>query len=116
MNSLSNGLQLKAPWEQVHTLDGTIQTDSHTTTKHCTDVRIGNESKACVDNTIRWRIRLDAGERLYQDFREMENIRDSLVTREPKAALNEVLSDYNPLEQIQADNVAAKPGPERVRS
>ena len=39
----------------------------------------------------------------------MENIRDSLVTRELKAALNEVLSDYNPLEQIQEDSESAKP-------
>lgn len=103
VDSLPNGLHFKAPWEKVHNLDGTIQTDSHTGTKHCTDIRIGNESTACVDNSIRWRIRLEAGQRLYQDYREMENIRDSLVTRELKAALNEVLADYNPLEQIKAD-------------
>lgn len=109
VRSLSNGLHVKLPWEDVHQLDGTIQTDNHTTTEHCTDIRIGNESKACIDNTIRWRIRLDAGQRLYQDYREMENIRDSLVTRELKAALNEVLSDYNPLEQIQDDTASAKP-------
>jgi regulator of protease activity HflC (stomatin/prohibitin superfamily) len=109
VRSLSNGLHVKLPWEDVHQLDGTIQTDNHTTTEHCTDIRIGNESKACIDNTIRWRIKLSAGQRLYQDFREMENIRDSLVTRELKAALNEVLSDYNPLEQIQDDTQSAKP-------
>lgn len=109
VRSLSNGLHVKLPWEDVHQLDGTIQTDNHTTTEHCTDIRIGNESKACIDNTIRWRIKLSAGQRLYQDYREMENIRDSLVTRELKAALNEVLSDYNPLEQIKADNESAKP-------
>lgn len=102
VDNLSNGLHLKAPWERVHNLDGTIQTDNHTG-EHCTDIRIGNESTACVDNTIRWRIKLDAGQRLYQDYREMENIRDSLVTRELKAALNEVLSDYNPLDQIRED-------------
>jgi len=109
VRSLSNGLHIKLPWEDVHQLDGTIQTDNHTTTAHCTDIRIGNESKACIDNTIRWRIKLSAGERLYQDYREMENIRDSLVTRELKAALNEVLSDYNPLAQIQDDTASAKP-------
>ncbi len=109
VRSLSNGLHVKLPWEDVHQLDGTIQTDNHTTTAHCTDIRIGNESKACIDNTIRWRIKLSAGQRLYQDYREMENIRDSLVTRELKAALNEVLSDYNPLAQIQDDTASAKP-------
>ena len=109
VRSLSNGLHIKLPWEDVHELDGTIQTDNHTTPAHCTDIRIGNESTACIDNTIRWRIKLSAGQRLYQDYREMENIRDSLVTRELKAALNEVLSDYNPLEQIQEDSESAKP-------
>jgi regulator of protease activity HflC (stomatin/prohibitin superfamily) len=109
VRSLSNGLHIKLPWEDVHQLDGTIQTDNHTTPVHCTDIRIGNESTACIDNTIRWRIKLSAGQRLYQDYREMDNIRDSLVTRELKAALNEVLSDYNPLEQIKADNESAKP-------
>lgn len=101
VKTLPNGLHGKAPWQAVHKLDGTIQTDNHTGSQHCTDIRIGNESTACIDNTIRWRIRLDAGKRLYQDYRELENIRDSLVTRELKAALNEVLSDYNPLDQIK---------------
>jgi len=108
VDTYSNGLHLKAPWEKVRSLDGTIQTDNHTGDK-CTDIRIGNESTACVDNSVRWRIRLDAGQRLYQDYREMDNIRDSLVTRELKAALNEVLSDYNPLEQLNDDEDAAKP-------
>lgn len=107
VDNLSNGLHLKAPWERVHNLDGTIQTDNHVGNDGCTDIRIGNESTACVDNTIRWRIRLEAGQRLYQDYREMENIRDSLVTRELKAALNEVLSQYNPLDQIRQDDTGA---------
>lgn len=108
VKTLPNGLHTKAPWQAVHKLDGTIQTDNHTGVEHCTDIRIGNESTACIDNTIRWRIRLDAGKRLYQDYRELENIRDSLVTRELKAALNEVLSNYNPLDQIK-DNAAGAP-------
>jgi regulator of protease activity HflC (stomatin/prohibitin superfamily) len=108
VKTLPNGLHAKAPWQSVHVLDGTIQTDNHTGVEHCTDIRIGNESTACIDNTIRWRIRLDAGKRLYQDYRELENIRDSLVTRELKAALNEVLSNYNPLDQIK-DNSAGAP-------
>lgn len=53
---LDNGIHLKAPWENVSTLDGAIQTDNYTGTEECTDIRIGNESMACVDNTIRWRI------------------------------------------------------------
>lgn len=107
VDTYSNGIHLKAPWEKVHKLDGTIQTDNWVGKEHCTEIRIGNESTACVDNTIRWRIRLEAGKRLYQDYREMENIRDSLVTRELKASLNAILADFNPLEQIKADSKGA---------
>lgn len=106
VGNLDNGIHLKLPWEKVKTLDGAIQTDSYLekNSDGCTDIRIGNESTACVDNSIRWRIKLEAGEALYQDYRDMDNIRRSLVTRELTAALNEVLSDYNPLSQIQDDS------------
>lgn len=106
VGNLDNGIHVKLPWEKVKTLDGAIQTDSYLERNgnDCTDIRIGNESTACVDNSIRWRIRLRAGETLYQDYRDMDNIRRSLVTRELTAALNEVLSDYNPLSQIQDDS------------
>lgn len=106
VGNLDNGIHAKLPWEKVKTLDGAIQTDSYLekNDEGCTDIRIGNESTACVDNSIRWRIKLDAGEALYKDYRDMDNIRKSLVTRELTAALNEVLSDYNPLSQIQDDD------------
>ncbi|WP_332643730.1 SPFH domain-containing protein [Aeromicrobium sp.] len=105
VGSLDNGIHLKLPWEKVHTLDGAIQTDSYLEggENGCTSIRIGNESTACVDNSVRWRIRLEAGEALYKDYRDMDNIRKSLITRELTAALNEVLSDYNPLSAIQND-------------
>ncbi|WP_246119744.1 SPFH domain-containing protein [Aeromicrobium flavum] len=98
----SNGLHVKAPWQKVNKLDGTIQTDNFTGADRAIDIRIGNGSTSGVDATIRWRIRLDAGKELYQDYRQMENIRDSLVTRELKAALNEVLGDYDPLVSVKA--------------
>ena len=106
---LDNGIHLKAPWERVSTLDGAIQTDNYTGTANCTDIRIGNESMACVDNTIRWRIKPTAGDTLFQDYHDMSNIRDSLLTRELKAALNGVLHDYNPLSQIANDETGATP-------
>lgn len=64
---------------------------------------------ACVDNTIRWRIKPAAGDTLFQDYHDMDNIQDSLVTRELKAALNGVLHDYNPLNQIANNQEGATP-------
>jgi len=109
IRNLDNGLHPKLPWQKVSTLDGAIQTDSYTGTGGCTDIRIGNESTACVDNSIRWRIKPDAGDVLFRDYHTMHTIRDSLVTRELKASLNDALSDYNPLDQIQANDAGAKP-------
>jgi regulator of protease activity HflC (stomatin/prohibitin superfamily) len=109
VSHLDNGIHLKAPWEKVSTLDGAIQTDNYTGTEQCTDIRIGNESMACVDNTIRWRIRPEAGDTLFRDYHDMDKIRDSLVTRELKAALNGVLHDYNPLNKIADNDTGATP-------
>lgn len=111
VSTLSNGVHIKAPWQKVHDLDGTIQTNSRTgSNEHptgtdkaaCTDVRIGNGSEACVDNSVRWRIKLSAGQSLYRDYpKGMDAITDSLVRRQLTGALNDVLGSYNPLAQIE---------------
>jgi regulator of protease activity HflC (stomatin/prohibitin superfamily) len=99
-----NGIQMKWPWQHVSELDGTIQTDSQTgsfdSSGKCsngTPVRLANNSTACVDNTIRWRINPSAGDQLFRDYKTNENIKDSLVTRELNATLNQVFASYNPL-------------------
>lgn len=112
VDSISNGIHFKLPWQRVSELDGAIQTDSHTGNAEgdenpCTDIRIGNESTACVDNTIRWRIVESEGDQLFRDYRGMDNIRESLVTRELNAALNQVLGDFNPLDAVSEDGAAA---------
>lgn len=110
-DTLSNGIHLKMPWEKVPELDASIQVDNHVGSGEddeypCTDIRIGNESTACVDNTIRWRIVEDEGDDLYKDYRDMDKIRDSLVTRELTAALNQVLGGLNPLDAVNEDDVS----------
>lgn len=94
--TIGNGLHLKAPWQRVTELDGAIQIDNHTGDR-ATKVRLGNNSAADVDNSVRWRIVPAAADGLFLDYRDFSNIRDNLVTRELNAALNEVLSGYNPL-------------------
>src|SRR3546814_634740 len=61
--TLSNGLHLIAPWDKVTEFDAAIQTDKHDDQRaeadvsndqsKCTRVRIGNQSTACVSNSIR---------------------------------------------------------------
>jgi regulator of protease activity HflC (stomatin/prohibitin superfamily) len=97
---LSNGFHLIPPWDSVTEMDAAIQTDSYTR-GNCLDVRIANQQTACVDISIRWRIESSAADYLFQNYRTFENVRDSLVTRELRAAINAQLADYNPLNSIQ---------------
>ncbi|MUM17846.1 SPFH domain-containing protein [Mycobacterium sp. CBMA271] len=94
--TLSNGLHLKAPWQNVTELDGAIQIDNHTG-DHASTVRLGNNSTARTDTSIRWRMAPAAADELFLDYRTFDNIRDNLVTRELNAALNEVFSKFDPL-------------------
>jgi regulator of protease activity HflC (stomatin/prohibitin superfamily) len=106
--TLSNGLHLKAPWQNVTEMNGTIQIDNHTG-ESATTVRLGNNSTAYVDNSVRWRIQPAAADELFLDYREFDNVRDNLVTRELRAALNEVFADFDPLapENSEGANVQA---------
>lgn len=106
--TLGNGLHMKAPWQSVTEMDGTIQIDNHTG-EMATTVRLGNNSTAFVDNSVRWRIQPAAADELFLDYRQFENVRDNLVTRELRAALNEVFADFDPLapENVEGANVQA---------
>lgn len=112
VGALGNGLHLKAPWHKVTEFDAAVQTDTHKAGDgggSCTDIRIGNQSVACVDNSVRWRIVQDSADDLYRDYREFENVRDSLVTRELDAALNEVFADYDPLAGVDTNGASTAP-------
>jgi regulator of protease activity HflC (stomatin/prohibitin superfamily) len=106
--TLGNGLHMKAPWQSVTEMDGTIQIDNHTG-EAATTVRLGNNSTAFVDNSVRWRIQPAAADELFLDYRQFENVRDNLVTRELRAALNEVFANFDPLapENVEGANVQA---------
>ncbi|WP_280404752.1 SPFH domain-containing protein [Nocardia brasiliensis] len=101
--TLSNGLHFVAPWKKVTELSGVIHTENQVggwNNAKCdggTAVRLANNSTACVDNTIRWRIVPTEADALFRDYLNDNNIRDSLVTRELNAVLNAVFAAYNPL-------------------
>jgi regulator of protease activity HflC (stomatin/prohibitin superfamily) len=106
--TLGNGLHVKAPWQSVTEMNGTIQIDNHTG-EMATPVRLGNNSVANVDNSVRWRIMPAAADELFLDYRDFDNVRDNLVTRELRAALNEAFADFDPLapEHSEGANVQA---------
>lgn len=101
--ALSNGFHMVPPWTQIHEMDAAIQTDDHLDSNaerdgdgpHIT-VRILNQATADVNVSIRWRIRQEAADELFRDYRDFDNLRRSLVTRDLSATLNDVFASYNP--------------------
>ncbi len=119
VGTMSNGIHPKWPWEKVRELDGAIQTDNHLCGKGNEQgsgilVRIGNQSVSCLDVTVRWRIRQQQADALYRDYRSFDHIRDSLVTRDLTQSLNDVFVDYNPLGNINDENVPVAPSLENM--
>ncbi|MET3962322.1 regulator of protease activity HflC (stomatin/prohibitin superfamily) [Marmoricola sp. OAE513] len=100
--TLGNGLHLKAPWQKVTDIDGTITTQKFTGEGDCISVRIGDGSTACVSVVIRSRINQDAADDIYADYRNSdkdinENVNDALVRTQLTSALASVFSTFNPL-------------------
>jgi regulator of protease activity HflC (stomatin/prohibitin superfamily) len=109
VGSLTNGLHVKAPWDKVTEIDAAIQTDSHVQGEpgSCLAVRIAHQIVACADVSIRWRIQDGAADALFQNYRDFDNIRASLVTRELSASLNKAFEDYDPLAVDEKGNSTA---------
>lgn len=107
---LTNGAHFKAPWMNVTEMDAAIQTDNHYKAdpagESCIQVRMANQGVACVDLSIKWRIKDVSALDLFQNYREFENVRDSLVTRELGGALNVTFEEYNPLATDETGNIA----------
>ena len=104
------GLHLKAPWEKVTELDGTIQTQEYAG-EDCIRVRIGDGTTACVTTTIRWRIVGDKADEIYASYRSDDvnaNVRKALVSTVFKAAVNQVLGGYDPTEEIRVIDPTAE--------
>lgn len=99
VNSLSNGLHWKTPWSSVEKLDGAVQNDVYNGESSVT-VRLGNNSQARADASIQWQLQADNAMEVFLDYRTFENIQQNLVDRNFKAAINEVMANYNPLDAV----------------
>jgi regulator of protease activity HflC (stomatin/prohibitin superfamily) len=111
---LSNGAHFIAPWSKVTEMAANVQTDQYlgnsdndtsNSQQPCMDVRIANQSIACVEVTIRWRIVPGSAPELFRDYKTFDHVRDSLVTLNLKSALNNAFADYNPLSILQSGQV-----------
>lgn len=95
--TMSNGLHLVKPWEDVEKMDASLQTNRYTGDS-AIGVRLANQSEAKADASIQWQLREEDAEQMYLDYREFERIHNDLVDREFRASVNAVLARYNPLD------------------
>ena len=93
---IDHGFHVKAPWEKVEKLDGAVQNDIYSG-ETAIPVRLGNNGKATVDASIQWQLKTDEAMEVFLDYRTFDGIRSNLVDRNFKAALNEVMATYDPL-------------------
>lgn len=109
--SLSNGVHFTAPWAKVTEFDATIQTDKHAAASKdtpCITVRIARQATACADVTIKWRIDEGTAGTLFQNYRDFDNVRDSLITTDLQLAMNQAFADYDALGIDQDGNSTSK--------
>ena len=101
--TLSNGLHWLAPWKTVNEMDGAIQNDVFNGDKRVS-VRLGNNSTAQADVNIRWNIKQDAADELFQQYKSFDNVRSNLIERNLRTALNESFTKFDPLSNDPAKN------------
>ncbi|MGU3650622.1 SPFH domain-containing protein [Mycolicibacterium sp. A43C] len=106
--TFSNGLHWKAPWVNVTEMDAAIQNDTYKGDSRIA-VRLGNNSTALADVSIRWQIKQDAADKLFVDYKTFDNVRANLITRNLQAALNESFASFDPL---AAKNLERSPLPD----
>lgn len=112
---LTNGIHLKAPWSKVTEFDGAIQIDTRAGDT-ATEVRLGNSSMARVDNSVRWRMRPEASDELFLNYRDFDKIRDDLVIRELNVSLNDVFADFDPINEVAAAETSTDVKPAAVKT
>jgi regulator of protease activity HflC (stomatin/prohibitin superfamily) len=109
VGTLDNGIHWVAPWHNIDKeWDGSVQTDTFlddTKKDGCQGmaVRLGNQTTACVDVSLQWRIHPSADViELYRDYKTFANVDNNLVHRQLQHALNVAYSNYDPLAGLTA--------------
>lgn len=94
--TFGNGLHIVAPWVQVHEMDGAVQIDTYQGDNRIS-VRLGNNSTALADASIRWEIKQEAASNLFVQYKTFEGVKQNLIERNLKVALNEAFASFDPL-------------------
>jgi regulator of protease activity HflC (stomatin/prohibitin superfamily) len=97
------GIHWRMPYTTMNILDETIQTTTFEG-KQALPVRIGGQQTANLDATIQWRIKDQGARALFNNYAHssdfMLTVEDAVVIREFKTVVNQVLGDYNPIQDV----------------
>lgn len=100
---VESGLHVKAPWTSVEKLDLAVQNTIYNG-DNSIDARLANSAKARVDASIQWQLKPEGAEATFLDYRTFESIQSNLVDRNFRAALNEVMANFDPLATAKDDD------------
>lgn len=103
------------PWKNVNIIDETIQTTTfevnQKTGQGGLDVRIGGQQTARLDVTIQWRVLDSAADGLFTNYANqgplMAEIQNAVVVRELKQVVNQVMGDYNPIQDVAVNSTVS---------
>lgn len=106
--TLSPGLNVKFPWQNVVTVDTTRQVDNFNDGKEEEDhstisVLLGNGNVSTVYASISWAVEGEHANDVYSEFRgddPVETVYSRVVRPRFKGAVNAVFGDYNPTAEI----------------
>jgi regulator of protease activity HflC (stomatin/prohibitin superfamily) len=108
--TLSPGLNIKAPWQKVVTIDTTRQVDNYNNGQEEEDhgvisVRLGNGNVSTVYAAVTWAVNGENANVVYGEFRgedPTETVYSRLIRPRFKGAVNAVFGAYNPTADVAA--------------
>ena len=113
------------PWLHLADVSERVQTTTfevnQKTGQGGLDVRIGGQQTAKLDVTIQWQILDSAADNLFLNYGQganiMGDVQNAVVVRELKVVANQVMGDYNPIQDVSVTGTAgnsqfSKFGPE----
>lgn len=110
-DTLGEGFHFVKPWNRVERFDASVQTlemegDGKGKDGPCVQVRLGNQTTACVD-VIRLQWNLDPNgdvTELYKKYRSFDKIEPNLVKGQAMSSLVNTFADFNPLAGINGES------------
>jgi hypothetical protein len=110
--TIGPGLSFKGPQEdveewttrnQVSRFQNGVKDDEDDDNFHaqgCITVRLGNQSNACIDTTVTWKVTEKSVKGLWEQHKTFDAARRDFVTPQAVAAVGFVFDGYNPLQGI----------------